>query len=93
MTLNQGNKTFAELPATFAALTELVNASRPTTPSLNVLFERLRPLLSTATPVVHNFSEVFSKPGPNNDLTDLANELPALAQAADDDARRSASRR
>jgi phospholipid/cholesterol/gamma-HCH transport system substrate-binding protein len=80
VTLNQGNKTFAELPATFAALTTLVNASRPTTPSLNMLFERLRPLLSTATPVVHNFSEVFSKPGPNNDLTDLANALPALAK-------------
>ncbi len=80
VTLRQGNRTFAELPATFAALTTLVNASRPTTKSLTELFERLRPLLSTATPVVRNFSETFSRPGPNNDLTDLANALPALAK-------------
>lgn len=79
-TLRQGNRTFAELPATFAALSELVKASRPTTKPLTELLERLRPLLSTATPVVHNFSEVFSRPGPNNDLTDLANALPALAK-------------
>ena len=80
VTLRQGNRTFAELPATFAALTVLVNASRPTTKSLTELFERLRPLLSTATPVVRNFSETFSRPGPNNDLTDLANALPGLAK-------------
>ncbi len=78
--LNQGNHTFSELPATLAALSLLVKESRPTTKSLTTLFERLRPLLITATPVVHNFSQVFSKPGPNNDLTDLARALPALAK-------------
>jgi phospholipid/cholesterol/gamma-HCH transport system substrate-binding protein len=80
VTLHQGNKTFAELPATFAALTELVNASRPTTKSLTLLLERLRPLLTTATPVVKNFSQTFSRPGPDNDLTDLVRALPALAK-------------
>jgi phospholipid/cholesterol/gamma-HCH transport system substrate-binding protein len=80
VTLRQGNRTFAELPATFAALSELVKASRPTTKPLTELLERLRPLLSTATPVVHNFSETFSRPGPSNDLTDLANALPVLAK-------------
>jgi phospholipid/cholesterol/gamma-HCH transport system substrate-binding protein len=80
ITLRQGNKTFAELGPTLAALTTLVHASRPTTPSLIALFEHLRPLLVTATPVVHNFSQTFSKPGPNNDLTDLVRALPALAQ-------------
>jgi phospholipid/cholesterol/gamma-HCH transport system substrate-binding protein len=80
VTLRQGNKTFAELPSTLAALTTLVHASRPTTPSLIKLFEHLRPLLTTATPVVHNFSQAFSKPGANNDLTDLVRVLPALAK-------------
>ena len=79
-TLRQGNKTFAELPATFDVLSTFVKASRPTTPSLNKLLERLRPLLVTATPVVHHFSQAFSRPGPNNDLTDLARALPALAK-------------
>lgn len=77
--LQQGDKTFAELPGTFAALEELVVASRPTTKSLTLLLERLRPLLNTATPAVHNFALAISRPGPNNDLTDLARALPALA--------------
>jgi phospholipid/cholesterol/gamma-HCH transport system substrate-binding protein len=79
-TLQQGNRTFAELPSTFAALSELVKESRPTTKSLTTLLERLRPLLTTATPVVGNFSEAFSRPGPDNDLTDLVRALPALAK-------------
>lgn len=80
VTLHQGNRTFAELPATLAALTTLVEAQRPTLKSTNELLDRLRPLLSTATPVVHNFSQVFSRPGANNDLTDLVRALPALAK-------------
>ncbi len=80
LVFRQGNRTFAEVPSTFGALEELVNTSRPTTPSLTVLLERLRPLVTTATPVVHNFNLAFSRPGPNNDLTDLANALPPLAK-------------
>jgi phospholipid/cholesterol/gamma-HCH transport system substrate-binding protein len=79
ITLRQGNKTFAGLPATLGALTELVNASRPTTPSLNKLFDALKPLVETATTPVHNFKLAFSRPGPNNDLTDLVRALPELA--------------
>ena len=81
VTLRQGNRTFAELPATFSALKALVDASKPTSGPLTTLFARLRPLLSTATPVVHNFGLAFNRPGANNDLTDLANALPALARA------------
>ncbi len=79
VTLRQGNKTFAELPSSLTALTKLVQASRPTTKPLTKLLERLRPLLTTATPVVHNFSQAFSRPGADNDLTDLVRALPALA--------------
>jgi len=80
-TLHQANKTFAELPATFAVLGEFVKASRgPSTKAQTELIERLRPLLTTATPVVHNFSLAFSRPGANNDLTDLVRTLPSLAQ-------------
>jgi phospholipid/cholesterol/gamma-HCH transport system substrate-binding protein len=81
ITLNQGNRTFAQLPSTFAALTKFVNASKPTSKPDTVFFARLRSLLSTATPPVHNFSLAINRPGANNDLTDFARALPALAQA------------
>ena len=79
VTLRQGNHTFAELPSSLAALTKLFEASKPTTKPLTKLLERLRPLLNTATPAVHNFSLAFSRPGANNDLTDLVRALPGLA--------------
>jgi phospholipid/cholesterol/gamma-HCH transport system substrate-binding protein len=34
----------------------------------------------TGTQPIHNFNVTFSRPGPNNDLTDLVNALPALAK-------------
>ncbi|MHB8234170.1 MAG: MlaD family protein [Solirubrobacteraceae bacterium] len=78
--LNQGNRTFAELPATFAVLKKFVDTSKPTTKPLTTLLEHLRPLFSTATPAVRNFNLAVNRPGASNDLTDLARELPALAQ-------------
>ncbi len=81
LTLRQGNRTFAEVPSTFGALKKLVDTSRPTTKSLTTLLERLRPLVTTATPAVSNFNLAINRPGANNDLTDLARALPALAQA------------
>jgi phospholipid/cholesterol/gamma-HCH transport system substrate-binding protein len=79
--LHAGNRAFAEVPSTFKALTQLVEASKPTSRPLTTLFTRLRPLVTTATPVVSNFHLSFSRPGPNNDLTDFANALPGLARA------------
>src|SRR4029077_7204323 len=80
VTLRQGNRTFVQLPSTFAALTNLVNASKPASKPLTTLFTKLRPLVTTATPVVHNFSQAINKPGPSNDLTDFVKALPALAR-------------
>ena len=79
--LNQGNRAFAEVPPTLTVLTQLVNAQRPNTQALTTLFAKLRPLVSTATPVVSNFSQAISRPGANNDLTEAFAALPALAQA------------
>jgi phospholipid/cholesterol/gamma-HCH transport system substrate-binding protein len=78
VTLRAGNKTFAELPATFHDLKALVDASKPTSKPLTTLFEHLRPLLTTATPAVKNFNEAFNRPGANNDLTDIVKVLPQL---------------
>ena len=80
VTLRQGNRTFAGVPATFAALKALVDASKPTSRPLTTLFTKLRPLLTTGTPVVGNFSLSFSRPGASNDLTDYVLALPKLAR-------------
>jgi len=78
--LRQGNRTFAALPSTFKALEKLVVASKPTVQPLTTLFTKLKPLVSTATPVVSNFSQSFSQPGAANDLTDFVRSLPTLAK-------------
>lgn len=80
VTLSAGNKTFAELPSTLTALSQFFNAQKPNIPALTTLLTRLRPLLSTATPVVGEFSQAISRPGANNDLTDMFAALPALAK-------------
>jgi phospholipid/cholesterol/gamma-HCH transport system substrate-binding protein len=80
-TLQQGNRTFAELPSTFAALTRLVEASKPTSKPLVTLFSKLRPLVTTATQPVGNFNLAINRAGPGNDLTDIARTLPGLFQA------------
>jgi phospholipid/cholesterol/gamma-HCH transport system substrate-binding protein len=79
-TLDQGNRAFAELPSTFAALRRLVNVAKPDTQTLAPFLARLRPLLSAAQPVLHELSLAISRPGPNNDLTDVALALPGLAR-------------
>ncbi len=81
VTLKHGNEVFAEVPSTLGALTRLVEASKPTSQPLTVLFNRLRPLVTTATPVVTNFDQAISLSGPNNDLTDLFLTLPQVAKA------------
>ena len=80
LALHAGNRAFAELPSTFQALTELVEASKPTSRPLTTLFERLHGLVTTGTEPITNFANAFSRPGPDNDLTDLAKVLPALYQ-------------
>lgn len=80
LALSEGNKTFTQLPPTLSALTHLVNAQQPNTKALTTLFARLRPLVSTATPVVGNFSQAISRPGTNNDLTEAFAALPTLAR-------------
>lgn len=80
VTLEAGNQTFTQLPSTLAALTRTINAQTPNNPALTTLFTRLRPLVTTGTPVVTNFSQAISRPGPSNDLTDAFAVIPQLAR-------------
>lgn len=78
--LENGNRTFSELPDALGALRQLVDVSKPDTKTLANFFAKLTPLVTTATPVLANFSQAISKPGANNDLTDAVSELPKLAR-------------
>ncbi len=77
-TIHQGNQTFAGVPATLASLTKLIETAKPTTPSLIELLHRLTPLAHTATAPVTSLANAISKPGANNDLTELALTVPEL---------------
>ena len=79
-TFREGNRTFETLPATLADLTKLVDATKPAAPLLSSFVSKLQPLVTTATPVVSNFSEAISKPGASNDLTEAALALPQIAK-------------
>jgi phospholipid/cholesterol/gamma-HCH transport system substrate-binding protein len=78
--LAQGNRAFAQLPSTFAALRKLATVAGPDTKTLAPLFAKLTPLVQEAGPVLHDLSLALSKPGPSNDLTDSALAMPTLAQ-------------
>jgi phospholipid/cholesterol/gamma-HCH transport system substrate-binding protein len=75
------NTTFVNLREALAVLTPLVNVSKPVAPKLQQLLTALRPLASDAVPTVHALASVVSKPGANNDLTDLTRLAVPLANA------------
>lgn len=79
-TLQEGNRAFGRLPATFSALRKLATAAVPDTTTLASFLSRLNELAGKASPVLHELSLALSRPGPNNDLTDVALALPALAR-------------
>src|SRR4029077_4179157 len=75
------NTTFVNLRSALDDLTPLVNASKPVAPKLQKLLVQLRPLAEDSVPTVRDLSAIVSKPGANNDLTDLTRLGVPLAQA------------
>jgi phospholipid/cholesterol/gamma-HCH transport system substrate-binding protein len=75
------NTTFVNLRSALDILTPLVNVSKPVAPKLQQLLVQLEPLAQDAVPTVHELSNVVSRPGPNNDLTDLTRQGVPLAAA------------
>lgn len=73
--------TFVDLRTALRDLTPLVNAAKPVAPKLRTLLEQLRPLAQDAVPTVKDLSSIVSKPGANNDLTDLVKLAVPLAAA------------
>jgi len=75
------NTTFVNLRETLDVLTPLVDVSKPVAPKLQQLLVALQPLAQQAVPTVHSLANVVSKPGPENDLTDLTKLAVPLANA------------
>jgi phospholipid/cholesterol/gamma-HCH transport system substrate-binding protein len=71
--------TFVDLRTALDDLTPLVNDTKPVAPKLRTLLEQLKPLAQDAVPTVRDLSKIVSKPGANNDLTDLVKLAVPLA--------------
>ena len=80
-TLQAGNRAFADLNPTLDALTRLVDVSKPNTKTLAPFLRDLAPLLRASIQPVSDVGYAISRPGPHNDLTDAARDLPALGAA------------
>ncbi len=80
--LQHGSTTFYRLRTqALPSLTRLINATAPVTGPLASFLPRLDPVLQESVPTFALLSQVFNKPGPNNDLYDALVQLPALARA------------
>jgi phospholipid/cholesterol/gamma-HCH transport system substrate-binding protein len=76
--LHEGNVALAGVPSTVDSLERLVDASKPNFKQLAPFLAALRGLFKEGTPVTGELASAFSKPGPNNDLTDFARAAPGL---------------
>jgi phospholipid/cholesterol/gamma-HCH transport system substrate-binding protein len=82
-TLRKANSTFVNLRSTLDDLDVLVNASKPATRRLAPFFAQLRPLVADARPTIRDLANLIHRPGPGNDLIDLAAKSPRLANLTD----------
>jgi phospholipid/cholesterol/gamma-HCH transport system substrate-binding protein len=71
--------TFVDLRTALDDLTPLVNDTKPVAPKLQRLLVQLKPLAQDAVPTVRDLSRIVSRPGANNDLTDLVRLAVPLA--------------
>jgi phospholipid/cholesterol/gamma-HCH transport system substrate-binding protein len=79
-TLRKANTTFVNLRSTLDDLQRLVDESKPATKQLAPFFQKLRPLIREARPTIKDLSQLISKPGSGNDLTELTAAQPRLAK-------------
>ncbi len=81
------NTTFVNLRSALDDLTPLVDATKPVAPKLEKLLLQLRPLAQESVPTVRDLARIVSRPGDNNDLTDLTRLGVPLAAATVRDVR------
>ncbi len=80
--MRQANTTFVNLRAALDDLDPLVATTGRSTQDLAPFLRELRPVAEKAVPVVSDLSDVFTKNGGNNDLTDALRDLPGTDRAA-----------
>jgi phospholipid/cholesterol/gamma-HCH transport system substrate-binding protein len=79
-TLRKANTTFVNLRATLDDLDVLVNESKPATRELAPFFRKLRPLVRDARPTIADLRTLIRRPGEDNDLIELLDTQPRLAE-------------
>jgi phospholipid/cholesterol/gamma-HCH transport system substrate-binding protein len=85
--------TFTNLRGTLDAVTPLVDASKPVAPKLQKLLVQLKPLAEDSVPTVRDLANIVSRPGADNDLTDLTELGVPLAGATVRDVNANGKRR
>jgi phospholipid/cholesterol/gamma-HCH transport system substrate-binding protein len=81
-TLRRSTTTFAGLNSTLDSLDPLVAASKPAVRRLPVFVARLNQLLTAAIPTVAELNSLLHDPAGTGDLTQLAQQTPALERIA-----------
>ncbi|MCW3064130.1 MAG: hypothetical protein JWN32_1302 [Solirubrobacterales bacterium] len=79
--MRRANTTFVNLRSTLDTLTPLVDESKPVAKRLRPLLAALRPFAQDALPTVHDLTNIVSRPGKANDLTELTRDAVPLAKA------------
>jgi phospholipid/cholesterol/gamma-HCH transport system substrate-binding protein len=82
-TLRRANSTFVNLRGTLNDLDVLVAESKPATKDLARFLRELRPLVRDARPTIKDLRYAIRASGANNDLIDLMEKAPKLADTAE----------
>jgi phospholipid/cholesterol/gamma-HCH transport system substrate-binding protein len=82
-TMREANTTFVNLRSTLDDLDVLVSESKPATKQLAPFLRQLRPLVRDARPTIRDLRALIRRPGKGNDLIELAQKTPRLANLTD----------
>jgi phospholipid/cholesterol/gamma-HCH transport system substrate-binding protein len=80
--MRRANTTFVNLRSTLDQVDPLVEASKPVAKRLQPFLSQARAFAADAEPTVRDLSVTISKPGRANDLINLVNSFPPLAEIA-----------
>ena len=80
--MRRANTTFLDLRSALDDVDPLVEASKPVVRQLGPFLQDARALVVDAKPTVRDLSITINRDGKDNDLTDLLNSFPQLADAA-----------
>ena len=80
--MRQANTTFVNLRSALDDVDPLVQASKPAVRQLGLFLQDARKFVADAKPTVRDLRITVDRPGKDNDLIDLLNSFPALADLA-----------